>query len=193
MGNLEDVRRGLMAPESIRRVEIADALVDTGDTMFSMPKRFIDQLGLSPLRARPVRTSTGYRMAQVYGTVRLTVQGRECPSDVVEVSDECPVLLGQVPLELMDFVVDPVGQRLIGRTRRPTGHRTVLTSRDVTVHRGLSRFSRRKGRHKRIDVLAAKMGLSPSRRERGQVHVFGRRFLPKHDFPRKMEQSPSRL
>ena len=38
----------------------------------------------------------------------------------------------------------------------------------VTVHRGLSRFSRRKRRHKRIDVLAAKMGLSPLRRERGQ-------------------------
>ena len=58
-------------------------------------------------------------------------------------------------------------------------------NRRVTVHRGLSRFSRRKGRHKRIDVLAAKMGLSPLRRERGQVHVFGRRFLRKRDFPPK--------
>jgi hypothetical protein len=33
---------------------------------------------------------------------------------VVEVADDCPVLIGQVPLEVMDFVVDPAGQRLIG-------------------------------------------------------------------------------
>lgn len=51
---------------------------------------------------------------QVYGTVRLTVQGRECNADVSEFPDECPVLIGQLPLEMLDFVVDPVGQRLIG-------------------------------------------------------------------------------
>jgi hypothetical protein len=28
--------------------------------------------------------------------------------------DDCPVLIGQVPLEVLDFVVDPQGQRLIG-------------------------------------------------------------------------------
>ena len=60
----------------------------------------------------------------------------------------------------------------------------------VTVHRGLSRFSRRNGRHKRIDVLAAKMGLSPLRRERGQVHVFGRRFLRQTRFPAEKWTSP---
>jgi hypothetical protein len=32
----------------------------------------------------------------------------------VGVPDDCPVLIGQVPLELLDFVVDPGGQRLIG-------------------------------------------------------------------------------
>ena len=102
-----------LAPDKVRRIEI-DALVDTGAAMLSMPKRIIEQLGLRPLRTRAVRTSTGPRLAQVYGTVRLTVQGRDCPSDVVEVADDCPVLVGQVPLELMDFVVDPASQRLIG-------------------------------------------------------------------------------
>ena len=60
----------------------------------------------------------------------------------------------------------------------------------VTVHRGLSQFSRRKGRHKKIDVLAAKMGLSPLRRERGQVHVFGRRFFRQTRFPAEKWTSP---
>ena len=40
--------------------------------------------------------------------------GRDCITEVCEVPDECPVLIGQTPLELLDFVVDPVGQRLIG-------------------------------------------------------------------------------
>jgi predicted aspartyl protease len=112
--DLENVWGGILAADKVRRVEIHDALVDTGATMLSMPRRFIEQLGLRLLRTRPVRTSTGPRVAPIYGTVRLTIQGRDCPSDVVEVSDDCPVLVGQVPLELMDFVVDPAGQQLIG-------------------------------------------------------------------------------
>ena len=48
-----------------------------------------------------------------FGAVRLTVQGRDCVCDVTEVNDACPVLIGQVPLELMDFLVDPSGRRLI--------------------------------------------------------------------------------
>ena len=45
-------------------------------------------------------------MVNIYGTVRLTVQGRDCPTDVTELPDDCPVLIGQIPLELLDFVVD---------------------------------------------------------------------------------------
>jgi hypothetical protein len=34
--------------------------------------------------------------------------------DVVALPEGSPVLIGQVPLELLDFVVDPENQRLIG-------------------------------------------------------------------------------
>ncbi len=115
--NLEDlykVDQGAIRPEEVRHVEVDDALVDTGATMLSMPARLIRQLGLKPLRVRQARTSAGIVSVRVHGTVRLTIQGRECPSDVTEVPDDCPVLVGQVPLELLDFVVDPSGQRLIG-------------------------------------------------------------------------------
>lgn len=112
--DLEMVERGLMTADQVRSLEVTDALVDTGATMLSMPTRLIAQLGLRPIRKRPVRTSAGSVIVQIYGTVRLTIQGRDCPSDVTEVPDDCPVLVGQVPLELLDFVVDPAGQRLIG-------------------------------------------------------------------------------
>jgi hypothetical protein len=34
--------------------------------------------------------------------------------DVTELPDDRPVLIGQIPLDALDFVVDPVGQRLTG-------------------------------------------------------------------------------
>jgi hypothetical protein len=34
--------------------------------------------------------------------------------ETAEIPDECPVLIDQMPLEGLDFVVDPIGQRLIG-------------------------------------------------------------------------------
>ncbi len=42
------------------------------------------------------------------------MQGRDCTVDVVEVPDEVPVLIGQIPLEILDFVVDPANRKLIG-------------------------------------------------------------------------------
>jgi predicted aspartyl protease len=123
--NLEDlfaVKRGLLAPDQVRVVEVTDALVDTGATSLSMPKRLIAQLGLEPLRVRRARTSAGTISVQIYGTARLTIQGRDCPSDVAEVADDCPVLIGQIPLELLDYVVDPVGQRLIGNPEHGGEH-----------------------------------------------------------------------
>ncbi len=53
-------------------------------------------------------------MVDMYQAVRLTIHERSCTVNVMEVPDEVPTLIGQVPLELLDFVVDPQGQRLIG-------------------------------------------------------------------------------
>lgn len=50
----------------------------------------------------------------IFELVKLTIQGRDCEVRVSEVADDCPVLIGYFPLELLDFVVDPKGQRLIG-------------------------------------------------------------------------------
>ena len=64
--DLRDVERGLLSADQVRRLEIEDALVDTGATTLSMPKRLIEQLGLSALRARRGRTAAGPRDIQVY-------------------------------------------------------------------------------------------------------------------------------
>jgi predicted aspartyl protease len=114
MADLVLAQSGHLKPEEVRSVEITDALADTGASTLSLPRRLIAQLGLRPVRTRQARTSAGPVTLQMFSTVRLTVQGRDCSCDVVELPDDCPALVGQVPLELLDFVVDPAGQRLIG-------------------------------------------------------------------------------
>ncbi|MEX0585731.1 MAG: hypothetical protein WD176_03755, partial [Pirellulales bacterium] len=109
--NLQDVHvadAGHLTPEEIRAVEVEDALVDTGMTGFGIPTRLIHQLGLTLLRKRTGLTAAGQREHGVYSVVRLVIQERECIIDVTEVPDACPVLIGQVPLEILDFVVDPI-------------------------------------------------------------------------------------
>jgi predicted aspartyl protease len=112
--DLYSVEQGRLAPESARRVVVADALVDTGASGLSMPKRFIQELRLRPFRQRRALTTTGFAAIQVYSAVRLTIQGRECLCDVSEVPDVCPVLIGQIPLEMLDFVVDMSAHCLTG-------------------------------------------------------------------------------
>jgi predicted aspartyl protease len=112
--DMYEAQQGRLAHEKVRSVEVSDATVDTGATMLSMPRRLIEQLGLPRVRSHTARTSVGTFTFGIYGPARLTVQGRECLVEAAEVSDDCPVLIGQVPLELLDFVIDPKGGRLIG-------------------------------------------------------------------------------
>ena len=115
--NLRDTyeaEKGVFSAGDVRSVEVADALVDTGATMLSIPRRLIVQLGLKRRRTRTARTAAGVVSFGIYGAVRLTVQGGDCIVEAAEIPDECPVFIGQIPLDGLDFVVDPVGQRLIG-------------------------------------------------------------------------------
>jgi predicted aspartyl protease len=112
--DLWDVRRGRIAEGAVRRVTVPDALVDTGATLLSIPTALIRQMGLSPVGTRRARSSSDVVDATMYEAVRLTVQGRTCTMDVIEVPDGVPVLLGQIPLEHLDLVVDPRNCRLTG-------------------------------------------------------------------------------
>ena len=112
--DLYEASRGQIANDLVRHVEVSDAMVDTGATLLAMPKRMIEQLGITQIGTGRARTTVGLSTFGIFGPVRLTIQGRSCSVDVTEVADECPVLIGYVPLELLDFVVNPKGQSLIG-------------------------------------------------------------------------------
>lgn len=115
--NLEDLyaaKRGDRAARGVRRIVVPDALVDTGATLLSLPTRLIRQLGLGQTGSKPVTSGAGATGAAMYEAVRLTIQGRSCTMDVLEVPDDVPVLIGQIPLGHLDLVIDPCSRTLTG-------------------------------------------------------------------------------
>ncbi len=114
--NLRDLwlaETGHLPADQVRRLTIPDALADTGATTLSLPTRFVQHLGLTRLQPKRMVTSAGLAEAYLCDAVRLTIQDRQCTVDVMEVPDPAPALIGQVPLEVLDLVVDPRGGRLI--------------------------------------------------------------------------------
>jgi predicted aspartyl protease len=108
-----EARAGRLSPDRVRAIAVDDALVDTGARLLSLPKRMIDQLGLQWFDTRPARTSAGTVQTRIHSAVWLTILGRQCTVDVAEVPDDCPVLVGHFPLEILDLIVDPANERLI--------------------------------------------------------------------------------
>jgi predicted aspartyl protease len=95
-----------------REVEV-EALVDTGATRLYLKPSVIRALGLGKLESVISQTSNGPAKRAVYEPVRLEVQGRHGNFDVVGVGEKVPNLLGQIPLEYLDFVVDSKNRKLI--------------------------------------------------------------------------------
>ncbi|MFL5244791.1 MAG: aspartyl protease family protein [Gemmataceae bacterium] len=115
--NLKDIwdaERGFKPSNEIRRVVIPDALVDTGATTLALPTRFINQLGLKQTSEKRATSANGKTQNKVYEAVRITLLDRNCTVDVIEVPDDVPALIGQIPLVMLDLVIDLQGRRLTG-------------------------------------------------------------------------------
>ena len=95
-----------------REVEV-EALVDTGATRLYLKPTVIKKLGLERTDTVRSRTTNSDVIRNKYEPVRLELMGRHEDFNVIEVPEDVPNLLGQVPLEVLDFVVDSRGQRLV--------------------------------------------------------------------------------
>jgi predicted aspartyl protease len=105
-----DARVGKISLDTARKIEVADALVDTGATMLAMPKSLIERLGV----VKQYEKRAGVSTINVYGPARVIIMGREAPTDILKVPEGNPVLIGQILFEAMDWVVDMRNRKLIG-------------------------------------------------------------------------------
>ncbi|MBI5865691.1 MAG: aspartyl protease family protein [Planctomycetes bacterium] len=111
--DVEQAARGQIQPDQVRRTTV-EALVDTGATFLCLPQPVIDQLGLTFQRHKPTRTVSGSLLMSIHATAHVVVDGRDCNTEVMGLPEGRQPLLGQIPLEMMDWWIDPVSQKLIG-------------------------------------------------------------------------------
>ena len=99
-----------------------EALVDTGAMKLYLRSSVIQQLGLRAVGEIRSRTmSARLETRRVFSPVALEIQGRTGRFDVVEVPDSLPNIVGQIPLEDLDWVVDCRNQKLIPNPEHKNG------------------------------------------------------------------------
>jgi clan AA aspartic protease len=112
--NLFDValRSRQVSRRKPRTVEV-EALVDTGATRLYLKPSVIRKLGLVRVDAVRSNTTNGEVVRFKYEPVQLELLGRKENFDVIELPESVPNLLGQVPLAVLDLVVDSKGRKVI--------------------------------------------------------------------------------
>jgi len=110
LSNLFDIQKaeeGFIASSEVRRLEV-EALVETGATALVLTEEIAAALGLVDRGTRKVRYADGrIGDARVVAGVVLEIVGREMTGEALVPPGAHRVLIGQIPLEALDLVVDP--------------------------------------------------------------------------------------
>ena len=112
---------GHLAPDRVRSAEI-DALIDTGATTLIIPEDVAALLGLTVAERRKVKLANGQLAdSQRVTDIKLEICGRDMPIDAFTLPAGTTALVGQIPLEALDLVVDPRRQELRPNPAHPDG------------------------------------------------------------------------
>ena len=103
----------------IRHCEI-DALVDTGAVMSLLPQDLVEKLGLQ-INGKTIvtlanETKVEFQRARL---VSLSIGDRQMDTDCLVGPPQCEPLIGQIVLEQLDLIVDPLKKTLTPRPESP--------------------------------------------------------------------------
>ena len=103
----------------VRRIEI-DALVDAGALMTLLPQDVVEALGL-PLDGNIIVTLANEERVELPRArlLSLTLSGRQMDTDCLVGPPQCEPLIGQLVLERLDLIIDPVTRRVSPRPESP--------------------------------------------------------------------------
>ena len=103
--------------ENIKELKVK-CLVDIGANMLCIPEHIALQLELETLENREITTADGKKQLCPYvGPVEIKFQNRVCFSGAIVIGDS--VLLGSIPLEDMDLVIEPAKRRITVNPESP--------------------------------------------------------------------------
>ena len=113
-GDINNVKRGYIAEKEVRIVSVT-AMVDTGAGTLIISESIRNKLGLEIIGLRGVTVAGGERKTcQVTEPVNIQWKDRDTDCRAVVLPGEGDVLLGAIPLEDMDLIVNPGKQELVG-------------------------------------------------------------------------------
>ena len=100
-----DLRLANQARPDLEEVSIS-AVVDTGAMHLCIPEHIAVQLQLNTLKQREVQTADGKsHLVDYVAPIKISMLGRECVTGALVLGNQ--VLLGAIPMEDMDLVIEP--------------------------------------------------------------------------------------
>jgi clan AA aspartic protease len=119
-------KRGVIPREKVRSTDVR-ALVDTGAYMMTINEKLRDELGLELDHHVIVVLADGQRATcELVGLIKIIFKTRATVCLAVVLPGATEVLLGAIPLEGMDVIVDPGKQELTLPPDRPQMAQTII-------------------------------------------------------------------
>lgn len=124
MGN---AHRGRLDPDEIRKISV-NALVDTGSLRMVINENIQEYLQLPVVDYRPLHLASGKVLeCPVVAPLMIRYKDETTHCSAIVMPDDAEPLLGAIPLEEMNIIIDPQRQELIPNPR----HRLCVGLRDA--------------------------------------------------------------
>lgn len=112
-------RRGFLDEDKIKKVKVS-ALVDTGSYMLTINDKIRHQLDLPLIEKQfSVLADDSEIEVEVVGPVEVRFENRRASVDAIVIPNSSEILLGAIPMEDMDVLVDPRQQKLVVNPKHP--------------------------------------------------------------------------
>ncbi len=112
-------KAGIITADKIRSVEV-EAIIDAKARMLCLPADLVEILGLEIVDKRTVRYANGDKDIKNIGSVVLfELMERQTECRVLIEKPGAPVLVGQIPLEALDFLIDMTKEDLVVNPESP--------------------------------------------------------------------------
>ncbi|UCH98139.1 MAG: clan AA aspartic protease [Candidatus Aminicenantes bacterium] len=112
-------RKGYIKEKDIKHMKVT-ALVDSGAYMLAINENVKVQLDLTKVDVQMAELADGQKKKlDVVGPVEIRFENRRANVDAIVLPGDSKILLGVIPMEDMDVVVDPKQQKLIVNPESP--------------------------------------------------------------------------
>lgn len=119
-------QEGVITADKVRRMKVR-ALVDTGAFMLAINEKIKAELDLRKVDEQSVILGDGTRRTvDVVGPIELRFQNRRCTLDALVLPNNNDVLIGALPLEELDVLIDPRKQTIVVNPESPDRASSIL-------------------------------------------------------------------